>query len=164
VTRLQTIIAQSLALMLTIGVLLCLLMAVVLALGAEATGTWAIGSAGLAVVVAVLAAGAYIGAVQIGGALTCSPLGALLFGIGFLVADWFGILTPTLMLDDPGLLLELGRYAVFANTFALANRGQIVGVDFEWPHLGAPAAFLLLLAYTAGSHALAVLIARWRDA
>jgi ABC-type transport system involved in multi-copper enzyme maturation permease subunit len=164
VTRLQTIVSQSLALMLTIGVLLCLLMAVVLALGAEATGTWAVGSAALAVAVAVLAAGAYVGAVQIGGALTRSPLGALLFGIGFLVADWFGILTPTLMLDNPGHLLELGRYAVFANTFALANRGQIVGVDFEWPHLGAPVALLLLFAYTAGSHALAVLIARWRDA
>jgi len=164
VTRLQTIVAQSLALMLTIGVLLTLLMAVVLALGAEATGTWSIGSAALAVAVGILAAGAYIGAVQIGGALTRSPLGAMLFGIGFLVADWFGILTPTLMMDDPGLLLELGRHAVFANTFALANRGQIVGVDIAWPHLSVPAALLLLLAYAAGSHALAALIACWRDA
>jgi ABC-type transport system involved in multi-copper enzyme maturation permease subunit len=164
VTRLQTIVAQSLALMLTIGVLFALLMAVVLALGAEMTGTWSIGSAALAVLVAILAAGAYVGAVQIGGALTRSPLGAMLFGIGFLVADWFGFLTPTLMMDDPGLLLELGRYAVFANTFALANRGQSVGMGVEWPHLGAPAAVLLLLAYAAGSHALAVLIARWRDA
>jgi ABC-type transport system involved in multi-copper enzyme maturation permease subunit len=164
VTRQQAIVAQSLALMLTIGVLFALLMAVVLALGAEASGAWAFGSAALAVLVAILAAGAYVGAVQIGGALTRSPLGAMLFGIGFLVTDWFGILTPTLMMDDPSLLLELGRYAVFANTFALANRGQIVGVDFDWPHLGALGAFLLLLAYTAGSHVLAVLIARRRDA
>jgi hypothetical protein len=118
----------------------------------------------LAVLVAVLAAGAYVGMVQIGGALTRSPLGAMLFGIGFLVVDWFGILNPTLMMDDPGLLLELGRYAVFANTFALANRGQIVGVDISWPHLSVPAAFLLLLAYVFGSHTLAVLIARRRDA
>ena len=163
VTRLQAIVAQSLALMLTIGVLFTLLMAVVLALGAEASGTWSIGSAALTVTVAVLAAGAYIGAVQVGGALTRSPLGAMLFGIGFLVADWFGILAPTLTMDDPGLLLKLGRCAVFTNTFALANRGQIVGIDFEWPHLSAPAALLLLLAYAAGSHALAVLIACWRD-
>lgn len=164
VTRLQTIVAQSLALVLTVGVLFALLMVVVLALGAEATGTWSVGSAVLAVLVAVLAAGAYVGVVQIGGSLTRSPLGAMLFGIGFLVVDWFGILNPTLMMDDPGLLLELGRYAVFANTFALANRGQIVGVDIAWPHLSAPAAFLLLLAYVLGSHVLAVLIARRRDA
>lgn len=164
VTRMQTIVAQSLALMLTIGVLVTLLMAVVLALGAEMTGTWSIGSAALAVSVAVLAAGAYIGAVQIGGALTRSPLGTLLFGVGFLLADWFGILSPTLTMDDPSLLLELVRHAVFANTFALASRGQNAGLDFALPHLSAPAALLLLLAYAAGSHALAVLIARWRDA
>jgi ABC-type transport system involved in multi-copper enzyme maturation permease subunit len=163
VTRLETIVAQSLALVLTVGVLFALLMVVVLALSAEATGTLPIGSAVLAVLVAVLAAGAYVGVVQIGGALTRSPLGAMLFGIGFLVVDWFGILNPTLVMDDPGLLLELGRYAVFANTFALANRGQIVGVDFAWPHLNVPAASLLLLAYVVGAHALAVLIAHRRD-
>jgi hypothetical protein len=164
VSRLGTLVAQSLALVLTVGVLFALLMIVVLALGAEMAGTWPIGSAVLAVLVAVLAAGAYVGVVQIGGALTRSPLGAMLFGIGFLVIDWFGILNPTLFMDDPGLLLEVGRYAVFANTFALANRGQIVGVDITWPHLSVPAAFLLLLAYVVGSHALAVLIARRRDA
>lgn len=164
VTRLQTIIAQSLALMLTMGVLFAVLMAVVLLLGAEASGTWPFGSAALSVLVAVLASGVYIGAVQIGGALTQSPLGAMLFGLSFLVLDWLGILTPTLMLDDPGRLLDLGRYVVFANTFVLANGGQIVGIGVEWPHLTPPSALLLLLAYAAGSHALAVLIARWRDA
>jgi len=164
VTRLQTIIAQSLALMLTMGVLFAVLMAVVLLLGAEASGTWPFGSAALSVLVAVLASGVYIGAVQIGGALTQSPLGAMLFGLSFLLLDWLGILTPTLMLDDPGRLLDLGRYVVFANTFVLANGGQIVGIGVEWPHLTPPSALLLLLAYAAGSHALAVLIARWRDA
>lgn len=164
VTRLQTIIAQSLALMLTMGVLFAVLMAVVLLLGAEASGTWPFGSAALSVLVAVLASGVYIGAVQIGGALTQSPLGAMLFGLSFLLLDWLGILTPTLMLDDPGRLLDLGRYVVFANTFILANGGQIVGIGVEWPHLTPPSALLLLLAYAAGSHALAVLIARWRDA
>lgn len=164
VTRLQTIIAQSLALMLTMGVLFAVLMAVVLLLGAEGSGTWSFGSAALSVLVAVLASGVYIGAVQIGGALTQSPLGAMLFGLSFLLLDWLGILTPTLMLDDPGRLLDLGRYVVFANTFVLANGGQIVGIGVEWPHLTPPSALLLLLAYAAGSHALAVLIARWRDA
>ncbi len=164
VTRLQTIIAQSLALMLTMGVLFAVLMAVVLLLGAEASGTWPFGSAALSVLVAVLASGVYIGAVQIGGALTQSPLGAMLFGLSFLLLDWLGILTPTLMLDDPGRLLDLGRYVVFANTFILANGSQIVGIGVEWPHLTPPSALLLLLAYAAGSHALAVLIARWRDA
>jgi ABC-type transport system involved in multi-copper enzyme maturation permease subunit len=164
VTRLQTIAGQSLALVLTIGALYAIVMALTLVLGAETSGTWHLGSAVLAVLIASLAAGVYVGAVQIGGALTRSPLGAMAFGLGFLLADWFGILTPTLMIDNPGLLLDLGSYTVFANTFALANRGEIVGVGIEWQSLNAPVAFLLLVGYALGSHALAALIARWRDA
>jgi ABC-type transport system involved in multi-copper enzyme maturation permease subunit len=164
ITRAQTIVAQSLALILTIGILFSLVMAVVLAMAVSLSGAWPLYSAVLTVLVAVLSAGAYIGAVQVGGALTQSPFGAMLFGLGFLVADWFGILTPTLMMDDPGLLLDIGRYAVFANTFVLAGGGQIVGVVVEWPHLSPPVAVALLLAYTVASHALAALIANWRDA
>jgi hypothetical protein len=48
--------------------------------------------------------------------------------------------------------------------FALANRGEIVGVGIEWQSLSAPVALLLLVSYALGSHALAALIARWRDA
>jgi ABC-type transport system involved in multi-copper enzyme maturation permease subunit len=164
VTRLQTIAGQSLALVLTIGALYAIVMAVTLVLGAETSGTWHLGSAVLAVLIASLAAGAYVGVVQIGGALTRSPLGAMAFGLGFLLADWFAILTPTLMMDNPGVLLDLGSYAVFANMFAIASRGEIVGVGIEWQSHGAPAAVLLLVGYALGSHALAALIARWRDA
>lgn len=164
ITRAQTIVAQSLALILTIGILFSLVMVVVLVMAVSLSGAWPLYSAVLTVLVAVLSAGAYIGAVQVGGALTQSPFGAMLFGLGFLVADWFGILTPTLMMDDPGLLLDIGRYAVFANTFVLAGGGQIVGVVVEWPHLSPPVAVALLLAYTVASHALAALVANWRDA
>ena len=164
VTRLQTIAGQSLALVLIIGALYAIVMAVTLVLGAETSGTWHLGSAILAVLIASLAAGTYVGVVQIGGALTRSPLGAMAFGLAFLLADWFGILTPTLMIDNPGVLLDLGRYAVFANMFAISSRGEIIGVGIEWQSHGAPAAVLLLAGYALGSHALAVLIARWRDA
>jgi len=164
VSRLQSIAGQSLALVLTIGALYAIVMVVTLILGAETSGTWHLGSAVLAVLIASLAAGVYVGVVQIGGALTRSPLGAMAFGLGFLLADWFGILTPALMMDNPGVLLDLGSYAVFANMFAIASRGEIVGVGIEWQSHGAPAAVLLLVGYALGSHALAVLIARWRDA
>jgi ABC-type transport system involved in multi-copper enzyme maturation permease subunit len=164
VTRLQSIVGQSLALVLTIGTLYAIIMAVTVVLGVETSGEWHIGSAVVSVLIAALAASVYVGAVQVGGALTRSPLGATLFGLAFLLADWFAILTPTLMIDNPGSLLDLGRLAVFANTFALASGGQIVGVDFEWQAFGAPAALLLLVVYALGSHALAALIARRRDA
>jgi hypothetical protein len=164
VTRLQSIIAQSLALTLILGAAFTLLMVVTLFIGASVAGAWAIKDAAVTILVSLLGASIYVGAVQIGGAMTRSPLGAMLFGLGFLVADWLAILTPTLMIEKPGLLLNLGRYAVFANTFALASKGQIVGVGVEWPHLSAPAATLLLLGYAVAGHALAVLLARWRDA
>jgi ABC-type transport system involved in multi-copper enzyme maturation permease subunit len=164
VTRLQSIAGQSLALVLTIGALYAIVMAVTVVLGAETSGVWHIGSAAMSVLIAALATGAYVGAVQIGGALTRSPLGAMVTGLAFLLADWFAILTPTLMIDNPGPLLYLGRLTVFANTFALASGGEIVGVGFDWQAFGAPAALLLLAGYALGSHALAALIARRRDA
>jgi hypothetical protein len=48
--------------------------------------------------------------------------------------------------------------------FAIANQGEIAGVGIRWQSFGVPAAILLLAGYALGSHALAVLIARWRDA
>jgi hypothetical protein len=125
---------------------------------------WHVGSAMRAMLIASLAAGAYIGVVQVGGALTRSPLGVTVFGLTFLLADWFALLTPTLMMDDPGVLLQLGGYAVFANMFALASGGEIPGIGVGWRSLGVPASILLLVGFAVGSHALAVLIARWRDA
>jgi ABC-type transport system involved in multi-copper enzyme maturation permease subunit len=163
-TRTQTILAQSLALMLAVGGMFALVMAIVVVIGAWRTGFWPVGSAALTVLVAILATGAYVGAAQVGGALTRSPLGATLFGLLFLVADWMAILTPTLMMENPGLLLDLGRYAVFANTFSLASKGHIVGVDFDWQHLSPPGAILLLLGYIVAGHALATFIANRRDA
>ena len=164
VTHLQTIAAQSLALMLTMGAMFAFLMAATLVIGAGVSGTWPVSSAALAVLVAMLATGAYVGAAQVGGALIRSPLGAMSFGLGFLMADWLAILAPTLMIQNPSPLLDLGRYGVFANTFSLASRGQIAATGIEWHHLAAPAAILLLLCYAIGSHALAALITRWRDA
>jgi ABC-type transport system involved in multi-copper enzyme maturation permease subunit len=163
-TRAQTILAQSLALMLAVGGMFALVMAIVVVMGAWTTGFWPVGSAALTVLVATLATGAYVGVVQVGGALTRSPLGATLFGLLFLVADWMAILTPTLMMEDPGILLDLGRYAVFANTFSLASKGHIVGVDIAWQHLSPPGAILLLLGYIVAGHALATFIANRRDA
>ena len=164
VTRLQAIAAQSLALVLTVGVMFAIVMGVTLLLGVQTSGIWHVGSAMRAVLIASLAAGAYIGVVQVGGALTRSPLGVAIFGLSFLLADWFAILTPTLMMDDPGVLLQLGSYAVFANMFTLASGGEIPGIGVGWQSLGMPAAILLLVGYALGSHALAVLVARWRDA
>ncbi len=146
VTRLQTIVAQSLALMLVLGAVLTFLMVVTLSIGAIVAGTWPLGDAALTVAVGTLATGAYIGAAQVGGALTRSPAGGDGFGLGFLLADWLAILAPTLMIEDPGPLLDLGRYAVFANTFGLASRGQIVGVGVEWQRLSDPAPSCYLLA------------------
>lgn len=163
-TRTQTILAQSLALMLTVGGMVALVMAIVVIMGAWTTGIWPVGSAALAVLVATLATGAYVGCAQVGGALTRSPLGATLFGLLFLVVDWMAILTPTLMMENPGFLLELGRYAVFANTFSLASKGHIIGVDFAWQHLNPPGAILLLFGYIVAGHVLAAFIANRRDA
>ncbi len=164
VTRLQSIAGQSLALVVLIGVVFAIVIAVTLILGAETSGTWHFRSAMVAVLVAALASGAYIGIVQVGGALTRSPLGAIAFGLGFLVADWFSILAPTMTMQDPGGLLALGGYAVLTNMFTIANRGQIPALGISWPSLGALPALLLLTGYAVGSHTLAVLIARWRDA
>jgi hypothetical protein len=118
----------------------------------------------VAVLVAMLSAGTYVGAVQCGGALSQSPLGALLLGLGFLILDWLAITMPTVMMDKGGLLLALGRLAPSANTLVLANGGEILGVGIQWPHLSVPAAAWLLAGLAAGSHALAVLIAKRRDA
>jgi hypothetical protein len=68
------------------------------------------------------------------------------------------------MIEEGGLLMGLAQYAVFANTFALAMRGEIVGIEAGWSHLAPAGALLLLATYGLAMHALAALFARWRDA
>jgi ABC-type transport system involved in multi-copper enzyme maturation permease subunit len=163
VPRSLAIVAQSLALVLVLAILFAVVMAVSLLIGAAVAGRWYVVEAAQTVAVAGLASAAYIGVVQLGGALSRSPLGAMVLGLAFLLVDWLAILGPTLMIDDPGGWLDVARYAVFANTFGLASGGQIVGVGVDWPHLGPAAAILLLLAYAIAGHALAVVVARRRD-
>jgi ABC-type transport system involved in multi-copper enzyme maturation permease subunit len=143
VTAGETILAQSMALVLTIGFLYTVVMVIILLLTLVRGNPIRLDRAVVATLVAMLSAGTYVGAIQIGGALSGSPLGALLSGLGFLALDWLVILTPTVM---------------------MANGGEIVGVGIQWPHLSIPAAAWLLAGFAAGSHVLAVLIARRRDA
>ena len=74
VTRLQSIIASSLALTLTVGLLLAWLMALILLLCAAMAGIYPFGSAVLTILAGTLAAGTYVGVVQVGGALICHAL------------------------------------------------------------------------------------------
>jgi len=164
VTVEETIIAQSVAMVITIGFLYTVVTVVILLLtrarGNPVRLDWAV----FAALVAMLSSGTYVGAVQAGGALSRSPLGAMLLGLGFLAVDWLAILTPSLVSDDSGLLLNLSRFAPSANALVLANRGEITGIGIRWLHLDVPAAAWLLIGYAVVSHALAVLIAKRRDA
>jgi ABC-type transport system involved in multi-copper enzyme maturation permease subunit len=163
VPRSRTIVAQSLALVLTLATMFAVVMAISLLIGAAVADRWYLVEAVQTVVVAGLASAAYIGIVQLGGALSRSPLGAMVLGLTFLLVDWLAILGPTLMIEDPGIWLDVARYAIFANTFGLATGGQILGVGVDWPHFGPAAAILLLLAYAIAGHVLAVIVARRRD-
>lgn len=164
VTVEETILAQSVALVLTIGVLFTVEMVVILLLTQARGNVLHLDRAVVAILVAILSAGTYVGAVQCGGALSRSPLGALLLGLGFLVVDWLAILMPTMTTDEGGLLLALGRCAPSANSLVLANGGEMVGVGIQWPHLSVAAAVWLLIGLAAGSHALAIAVAKRRDA
>jgi ABC-type transport system involved in multi-copper enzyme maturation permease subunit len=164
VTVEETILAQSVALILIIGLLYTVVMAVILLLTLARGSVMRPDRALVAGLVAMLSAGTYIGVVQCGAALSRSPLGPMVLGLGFLALDWFVILLPTVMMDEGRLLLTLGRLAPSANSLVLANGGEILRAGIQWPHLSIPAAVWLLIGLAAGSHALAVLIARRRDA
>jgi hypothetical protein len=164
VTVEETILAQSVALILIIGLLYTVVMAVILLLTLARGSAIRLDRALVAGLVAMLSAGTYIGVVQCGAALSRSPLGPMVLGLGFLALDWFVILLPTVMMDEGRLLLNLGRLAPSANSLVLANGGEILRAGIQWPHLSIPAAVWLLIGLAAGSHALAVLIARRRDA
>ena len=163
ITRLQAILASSLALTVTVGLLLAFLMAVVLLLYAAMAGIYPLGSAVLTVVAGTLAAGTYIGVVQVGGALTGSLLGAMLAGLGFLLADWLALIAPTLT-AEPGFLQSLTRYSVVANSWVLAGGGRMIDTAAMPQPLSRPVALMLLIGGILICHALAILIARQRDA
>jgi ABC-type transport system involved in multi-copper enzyme maturation permease subunit len=163
ITRLQAILASSLALTVTVGLLLAFLMAVVLLLCAAMAGIYPLGSAVLTVVAGTLAAGTYIGVVQVGGALTGSSLGAMLAGLGFLLADWLALIAPTLT-AEPGFLQSLTRYSVVANSWVLAGGGRMIDTAAMPQPLSWPAALSVLIGGVLICHALAILIARRRDA
>jgi ABC-type transport system involved in multi-copper enzyme maturation permease subunit len=163
ITRLQAIVAESLALTLVIGLLLAWLMALVLLLGAALAGIYPLASAALTILAGTLAAGTYVGVVQVGAALTGSSLGAVLAGLGFLLADWLALIAPTLT-KEPGLLRILTRYSVVANAGALAGGGRMIDTAAMPQPLSRPAALLLLIGGILICHALAILIARQRDA
>lgn len=162
VTRLQAIVASCLALTLTVGLLLVWLMALVLLLCAAMAGIYPFGSAVLTVLAGTLAAGTYVGVVQVGGALTGSSLGATLAGLGFLLVDWLALIAPTL--QEPGFLQSLTRYSVVANAWALAGGGRMIDTAAMPQPLSWPAALSLLIGGVLICHALAILIARRRDA
>ncbi len=163
VTHLQAIVASSLALTLTVGLLLAWLMALVLLLSAAVAGIYPFGSAVLVILAGTLAAGTYVGIVQVGGALTGSSLGAMLAGLGFLLADWLALIAPT-WTREPGFLQGLARYSVVANAWALAGGGRMIDTAAMPQPLSRPAALMLLIGGILISHALAILLARRRDA
>jgi hypothetical protein len=132
-------------------------------LSAAVAGIYPFGSAVLTVVAGTLAAGTYVGIVQVGGALTGSSIGAMLAGLGFLLADWLALIAPTLT-AEPGFLQSLTRYSVVANAWALAGGGRMIDTAAMPQPLSRPAALMLLIGGILISHALAVLIARRRDA
>ncbi|MGD8397787.1 MAG: ABC transporter permease [Anaerolineae bacterium] len=163
VSRAQAIVGQSIALTVILGGLLGVMLAIVLAAGADA-GAWHMAASGAALAAGVVAASAYLGAVQIGGALTGSPAGAILFGLGFLAADWLCLMAPTVAGSDPGSLADLPRYALAVCTLSVAAGGPLQDPRFGWQLLAPGWALLLLATYALIGHALAILIARRRDA
>lgn len=163
ITHLQAIVASSLALTLTVGLLLAWLMVLVLLLCAAMAGIYPFGSAALTVLAGTLAAATYVGVVQAGGALTGSSLGATLVGLGFLLVDWLALIAPTLT-SDPGLLQSLSRYSLTVNAWTLAGGGRMIDTAAAPQPLSWPVALLLLIGGVLICHALAIAIARRRDA
>jgi ABC-type transport system involved in multi-copper enzyme maturation permease subunit len=164
VRRPQAVIGQSLGLIFTLGGILSLTMLCIMLVGAAVAGSWYLAPAAITTIVGLLATVPYIAAVQVGGALTGGSWGALLFGLGFLVADWLALLAPTMALGRPGTVAELSSYSVSACTLALASGGQLPGIDFGWRFLEPAWAALLLLIYGFAGHILAIGIAQRRDA
>ncbi|HSJ57771.1 MAG TPA: hypothetical protein VLC95_11360, partial [Anaerolineae bacterium] len=134
-----------------------------LLIGAHLASAWYFLPALTLVVAGLLGSGAYIAAVQMGGALTRSPAGALLAGIGFLAVDWVLLLAPTIS-AGPGLLGDLSPYSAGACILAAASWGRMDAITYGWRLIDLAPALLLLAAYTLLGHALAVVLAHRRDA
>jgi ABC-type transport system involved in multi-copper enzyme maturation permease subunit len=163
VSRAEAIVGQSAALLTVVGGLLAILLAATLVAGYASAGRWHLGPTGVTLLTGVVAAGAYLGAVQLGAALTRSAAGALLFGLGFLVADWGCIV----MLTGSGgnrALVSLARLSVTVNAMSVATGGTTQAAVFGWQWLPPGWAALVLAGYVVVGHALAVAIARRRDA
>lgn len=164
ISRAQAIVAQSLALMLVLGATLAPATGFTWLIGGLLSGTWRVAPAALTILVSVLAAGVYLAAVQLGAAVSRSIAGAMLFGLGFLAADWLVILAPSVVARVPAIPSGLARYSVVTCAFALAGGGQVPGLQVGWTLLPPLAAGGLLLAYVAGGHALAAIAAARQDA
>lgn len=164
VSRGQAIAGQSSALAIILGGVLALMLAVTLLVGAGTVGTWHLAPAGVVLAAGVVAAAAYLGPIQAGGALTRSAAGVMLFGLGFLVADWVCLMAPAVAGGDLGLLADLARYSVAMCTLSVAASGPMQDPGFGWQMLKPGWAALLLVTYALAGHGLAVAIARRRDA
>lgn len=163
VSRGQAIVGQSAALAIILSGVLALMLAVTLLVGAGTAGTWHLLPASVALAAGVVAAAAYLGPIQAGGALTRSSAGVMLFGLGFLVADWLCLLAPAVASGDLGLLPNLARYSVALCTLSAAAGGSMQDPGFGWQLLEPGWAVLLLAGYALAGHGLAVAIARRRD-
>jgi len=159
VSPLQAIAAQNLALMLVVGGAFVVIMAASLGVGAAVAGAWYVKGAFVVTLVAMLAAGAYLVVVQVGGALTRSPVGAMLFGLGFLVFDW-----ASLLVGSQGALGKLARYTVIAWSFSLAGGGGMSAEEVGLQFLTAPVAGPLLVGVAVAGTGLAAWLVAWRDA
>ncbi|MCL7451781.1 MAG: hypothetical protein M8467_01900 [Anaerolineae bacterium] len=164
ISRSQAIVGQSLGLITMLGGILALTTALIVLIGAQVSSTWYLAPAATTAIAGLLATSPYVAAIQVGGALTGGSWGALLFGLGFLVADWLALLAPTITLGDPGLIARASSYSPIACTLALASGDQLPGISFGWQPLEPAWAALLLLGYGLGGHILAMTFSHWRDA
>jgi hypothetical protein len=121
VSRLQAIVAQSLALLLVLAAVLAVATLATWIAGGSVAGNWAVAPAARTVLVGLLSASAYLAAVQLGGALAGSGLGAMAFGFALLAADWLAVLAPSAIVAAPPVLSSLARYSIVSCAFSLAG-------------------------------------------
>jgi len=86
-------------------------------------------------------------------------VGAVLFGLGFLVFDW-----ASLLVGSQGALGKLARYTVIAWSFSLAGGGGMSAEEVGLQFLTAPVAGPLLVGVIVAGTGLAAWLVAWRDA
>jgi ABC-type transport system involved in multi-copper enzyme maturation permease subunit len=162
ITRLQALVGQSLALIATVGALQAGLLIAVLIPTVLLGRVLPLGGALVVLAVGLISSGMYVGAVQIGAALTRSSLSPMLGGLGILVVDWAAIIAPTI--SRWPAIANIARYSPTLLAFGLVARGALI----EQPGAPAPLSPLpsvaLLLAGALLSHALALVITYRHDA